>query len=868
MEGRIQVPTLNEGQELTIGKQLVIMDKFLRWGPFLENHAVEIYRVRAKSSRQGDNEFHIRTLRKIPLASKRLLHVAVQELNTLKAFRQCGGHPNIVSLVDGAFYPSPSESSDSDPLERYDIYYLFEDEEIGTLADFLSQHRKQNGTISEQELLELLLPICEAIAFLHTFRPPLLHRNIRLSNVVQTSGSTLKLSGFLGIAFELPPGKMTAEDKRAIIEDLACYTEPRYRAPEVLYPTSRIGINTKSGVLMFVAAFGKSPFHLSDPMNIVDVKYSFPRLENPYILQLIDSLLRKSPKSRPDIFEVIATIKSMAKGFRTFKDFDHSTRDLEAVFGDKKPPFQVPRRSYMWYDLKKPRTGIPNAPPAASMLLPPIEDENSPGISVASHAPPEHNANVLERDMNKPEGKGMTEAPQDTLPADNALYLDGVALLPERPPPSVESSPASSPRSTTPQPDEETPTTPNHGASSPVLSENTSPLADSGYQERGVLTNRGEQPNRVPSPPLHPSPPRRGLTNTPTLLYQLPIQADPDDLDDSINDAEQTSGSSTPTRRGETKGDQENEGEAGWNSDQELFHTPQESLDQSSLNSSSILGDIGSFITHISEDPFRINGSFCDVFEGMHSTEGRVALKRPRIGGTRDDEGVIRGFEREAMAWRMLRHRHILKFLGTFKRNQHLYFVSPFIANGTLIEYIARHPLVNRVRLLSETADALSYLHRNGIVHGDIKGTNILIDDHVHCLLCDFGLTKMVQTEQTSASMRGVGTFRWQSPELWLDASKSFSSDTYAFAITIAEVLAGEAPFASLKNDTAVMFAVLNANQRPPKEPPESPSGISYKTAWEVAEACWAKLPEERITMAVAFERLRADPVIHCPDCL
>ncbi|KIO31704.1 hypothetical protein M407DRAFT_48542, partial [Tulasnella calospora MUT 4182] len=245
------------------------------------------------------------------------------------------------------------------------------------------------------------------------------------------------------------------------------------------------------------------------------------------------------------------------------------------------------------------------------------------------------------------------------------------------------------------------------------------------------------------------------------------------------------------------------------------------------------------------------NGFFCDVFVGNHSTVGKVALKRLRIlGGTVDNRKVIK---REAMAWRGLEHRHILQFLGTVERHRYLYFVSPFIENGTLVEYIVGHPDVNR---LCETADALRYLHGKGVVHGDIKGNNILIDDNVHCLLCDFGLTKMAES-RTSTSMRGVGTFRWQSPELWSDAPKSFSSDTYAFAITIAEVLAGKAPFSHLKNDPAVMHAVVDDNERPPKQPLESLSGVSYKNVWEVAEACWPKLPEERISMADAFERLR-----------
>lgn len=91
------------------------------------------------------------------------------------------------------------------------------------------------------------------------------------------------------------------------------------------------------------------------------------------------------------------------------------------------------------------------------------------------------------------------------------------------------------------------------------------------------------------------------------------------------------------------------------------------------------------------------------------------------------------------------------------------------------------------IKQLCEGADAINYLHESNVVHGDIKGSNILINDNGHSLLCDFGLTKMTQSK-TSTTMRGAGTTRWQSPELWEDIPKSFASDVYAFAMTIVEV--------------------------------------------------------------------------------
>ncbi|KIO19688.1 hypothetical protein M407DRAFT_222321 [Tulasnella calospora MUT 4182] len=195
--------------------------------------------------------------------------------------------------------------------------------------------------------------------------------------------------------------------------------------------------------------------------------------------------------------------------------------------------------------------------------------------------------------------------------------------------------------------------------------------------------------------------------------------------------------------------------------------------------------DISRFITSVSPQAICISGRFGDVFRGIHKTIGEVALKRLRIGGAAVDEQAIR---READTWRRLEHPHVLRFLGTYKPEAHLYFVSPFMQNGTLLEYVNDRPGVNRVRLLYETSDAVAYLHRESIVHGDIKASNLLISDDGHVLLCDFGLAKSTYSH-TSTALKGAGTFRWQSPELWNNEPRSFASDGYAFSMTIVEVM-------------------------------------------------------------------------------
>lgn len=87
-------------------------------------------------------------------------------------------------------------------------------------------------------------------------------------------------------------------------------------------------------------------------------------------------------------------------------------------------------------------------------------------------------------------------------------------------------------------------------------------------------------------------------------------------------------------------------------------------------------------------------------------------------------------------------------------------------------------------------AEAIAYLHDMDVVHGDVKGGNILISHEGHPLLADFGLAKFVWFMDTSTALRGAGSVRWQGPELWDGERKSFASDVYAFGMTIVEVRA------------------------------------------------------------------------------
>ncbi|KAG8989969.1 hypothetical protein FRB90_001998, partial [Tulasnella sp. 427] len=252
-----------------------------------------------------------------------------------------------------------------------------------------------------------------------------------------------------------------------------------------------------------------------------------------------------------------------------------------------------------------------------------------------------------------------------------------------------------------------------------------------------------------------------------------------------------------------------------------------------------------------SSQPFNTTGHFSDLFLGRYRGKSKVAMKRPRIAGNRDSLESVQKFEQEALVWRLLRHPHILEFIGIYKAEGHMYLVSPFMENGTLGQYISAHPNADRPRFLSETADALAYLHTMKIVHGDVKSSNILVSADLRALICDLGLAKWMPTITASQS-KGAGTVRWQSPELWQDAAPRLLKYLLAGSM---KVLSGTTPFPDISTDMAVVWAVMQG-VRPKQIPTHSSTGESYQRIWCIAANCWQREPHSRLTMTQVFELL------------
>ncbi|KAG8897401.1 hypothetical protein FRB99_008171, partial [Tulasnella sp. 403] len=255
------------------------------------------------------------------------------------------------------------------------------------------------------------------------------------------------------------------------------------------------------------------------------------------------------------------------------------------------------------------------------------------------------------------------------------------------------------------------------------------------------------------------------------------------------------------------------------------------------------------------------SGGFAKVYVGHHPVHGRVALKHVTLATSLEDERsastqrqTLKLVRAEVEAWKSLNHPHVLRFLGLYNKKDRLFMVSPWAEGGVLTEYLVRNPGANRARFIYQVSDALKYLHEQNVIHGDVKGSNILLSRPTHALLFDFGMSR-VADDNTQTQLKGGGSHRWMAPEILDNKRKSFASDVFSFGITIYELLSGRMPLYDIQ-DSLIAALALTRGMRPPKTPRSSAGGEPYEDIWEIAESCWQEQPSGRPSMVQVSNNL------------
>lgn len=254
--------TFSPGTKIQVGNHRVQIQKYLSEGGF-----AHVYLVKLPKAVDGTD---LAVLKRVAVPDKEALRGMRTEVETMKRLK---GHQAIVTYID----------SHASELKGggYEVFLLMEFCDGGGLIDFMNtrlQHR-----LTEPEIINIFADIAEGVACMHYLKPALLHRDLKVENVLITNGPSskrFKLCDF-GSAAPPRPAPTTVVDCRLMDEDIQKHTTLQYRSPEMVDVYRKQPINEKSdiwalGVLLYKLCYYTTPFEDQGQLAILNASYRYP----------------------------------------------------------------------------------------------------------------------------------------------------------------------------------------------------------------------------------------------------------------------------------------------------------------------------------------------------------------------------------------------------------------------------------------------------------------------------------------------------------------------------------------------------------------------------------------------------------------
>ncbi|KAA1100065.1 hypothetical protein PGT21_028742 [Puccinia graminis f. sp. tritici] len=288
---------LQPGTKVQVGQYVVQVEKFLSEGGFAHVYVASLV---SPSSVEGfpvtQNRF---VLKRMAVPDKPGLVEVRKEVDVMKQLRP---HKHIVYFIEASASSIPASTG-------YEIFILMEWCPGGGIIDLLNS-RLQNR-LTESEILKIFSDTVSAVAHMHSQNPILIHRDLKVENILVASPNLYKLCDFGSTTSPLPSPPQSSAEILALEADLNKHTTLQYRAPEMVDVWSRKGVTEKAdiwalGVFLYKLCYYTTPFEAHGPLAIVNVQYqipSYPAYSNS-IKYLIGTMLQELAQSRPDIWEV------------------------------------------------------------------------------------------------------------------------------------------------------------------------------------------------------------------------------------------------------------------------------------------------------------------------------------------------------------------------------------------------------------------------------------------------------------------------------------------------------------------------------------------------------------------------------------
>ncbi|KAG1721255.1 serine/threonine-protein kinase ppk30 [Suillus occidentalis] len=224
------------GQTISVKNYMVQVERYLSQGRF-----PHVYLVRTPIP-VHNTTYHV--LKRIGVPNEAMLAEVKKEVDIMRILK---GHPNVVHRIDAAWHKMATGMCE--------VFILMNFCKGGGTIDMMNRRLRER--LTEAEILQIFVDVCECVAAMHNLRPALLHRDPKVENVLQASNNVFKLCDF-----------GTTAEVRALEADLNRHTTLQYRAPEMVYPYLRRSVDEKSD---YKLCYYTTPFNKHGPLAILNV---------------------------------------------------------------------------------------------------------------------------------------------------------------------------------------------------------------------------------------------------------------------------------------------------------------------------------------------------------------------------------------------------------------------------------------------------------------------------------------------------------------------------------------------------------------------------------------------------------------------
>lgn len=334
---RPDIGTYSPGVVLTVGSHHAKVLKYLTSGGFAQVYTAEIQP--ADSFAQSN----IACLKRVIVPDKSSLNTLRAEVDAMKLLKN---HKHVVSYIDS--HAAKSSFQDG----SYEVFVLMEYCAGGGLIDFMNT-RLQNR-LQEFEILSIMSQVTQGIAAMHALVPPLIHRDIKIENVLISHNGDYKVCDFGSVCGAIRPPK-NPQEFAFVQHDVLKNTTAQYRAPEMIDLYRGHPIDEKSdiwalGVFLYKLCYYTTPFEKGGELAILHSRYQFPAhpIYSDRLKNLIRMMLMVEPSQRPNVCQTLEEVSRMQgvpcpiKNFYLIRAMEQHANQKQLHYSRTQPVLQVP----------------------------------------------------------------------------------------------------------------------------------------------------------------------------------------------------------------------------------------------------------------------------------------------------------------------------------------------------------------------------------------------------------------------------------------------------------------------------------------------------------------------------------------------